>query len=124
LEGQLFAEFEQIANKRQKPECMVATLERNREQNRFKDVVPYDDNRVRITPTRTNPDGYINASHIKVCSDTCLLCDPYVVTVWEALCFCFVVLYFLKFLFFTFSPEPSRVPRPELGERRFLVGRN
>jgi len=66
LEGQLFAEFEQIAKKRLKCECVVATLERNREQNRFKDVVPYDDNRVRISPSRTNPDGYINASHIKV----------------------------------------------------------
>jgi len=68
LDGQLFAEFEQIAKKRLKSECLVATLERNREQNRFKDVVPYDDNRVCITPSRTNPDGYINASHIKVCA--------------------------------------------------------
>jgi len=66
LEGQLFAEFEQIPKKRLKSESAVATLERNREQNRFKDVVPYDDNRVRIAPRRTNPDGYINASHIKV----------------------------------------------------------
>jgi len=66
LEGQLFAEFEQIAKKRLKCDCLVATLERNREQNRFKDVVPYDDNRVCLVPSRTNPDGYINASHIKV----------------------------------------------------------
>ena len=67
LEGQLFAEFEQIPKKRLKCECVVAKLERNREQNRFKDVVPYDDNRVCILPSRTNPDGYINASHVKVC---------------------------------------------------------
>ena len=33
---------------------------------RFKDVLPYEDNRVRVTPSRDNPFGYINASHISV----------------------------------------------------------
>ena len=33
---------------------------------RFKDVLPYEDNRVRLTPTADNPHGYINASHISV----------------------------------------------------------
>ena len=76
LDGQLFAEFEQIAKRRLKSESVVATLERNREQNRFKDVVPYDDNRVSIMPSETNADGYINASHIKVSSHV-LLADTF-----------------------------------------------
>lgn len=66
LEGQLFAEFEMIAKKRHKCECGIATLERNRERNRYHDVVPYDDNRVLLVPSKVNPDGYINASHIRV----------------------------------------------------------
>jgi tyrosine-protein phosphatase non-receptor type 14/21 len=66
LESQLFVEFELIAKKRLKCECSIATLERNRERNRFKDVVPYDDNRVQLTPTKNNTDGYINASHIRM----------------------------------------------------------
>jgi len=62
----VFAEFEQIAKKRLKYDCLTATKECNRNRNRFKDVVPYEDNRVKLTPTKSNPDGYINASHIKV----------------------------------------------------------
>ena len=29
-------------------------------------MLPYEDNRVRVTPSRDNPFGYINASHISV----------------------------------------------------------
>jgi len=70
MESQLFAEFEMIAKKRLRCDCGIATLERNRERNRFNDVVPYDDNRVQLVPTKLNPDGYINASHIRV---SCIL---------------------------------------------------
>jgi protein tyrosine phosphatase len=33
---------------------------------RYKDVLPYEENRVRLTPSRENKFGYINASHITV----------------------------------------------------------
>ena len=38
----------------------------NASRNRYADVIPYDDTRVRLPPTEGNPDGYINASHVKV----------------------------------------------------------
>lgn len=31
---------------------------------RYQDVLPYEENRVKLTPTRENRTGYINASHI------------------------------------------------------------
>lgn len=46
----------------------TATLPENAERNRFRDVVPYEDNRVELVPNKENNTGYINASHIKVCS--------------------------------------------------------
>jgi protein tyrosine phosphatase len=61
-----------IAKKRVKCECGIATLERNRQRNRFSDVVPYDDNRVQLAATKLNPDGYINASHIRVRCGICI----------------------------------------------------
>jgi len=64
----VFAEFEQIARKRVKYDCVTAIKDTNKNRNRFKDVLPYEDNRVKLTPNKSNPDGYINASHIKVCA--------------------------------------------------------
>ncbi len=70
--GQVFVEFENVAKKRLKCECGAASQQYNKERNRFKDVLPYDDNRVKLTPTKDNPMGYVNASHIKVCKfDNC-----------------------------------------------------
>jgi tyrosine-protein phosphatase non-receptor type 14/21 len=46
----------------------IASGPNNINRNRFKDVLPYDDNRVKLTPTKDNPQGYINASHIRVSS--------------------------------------------------------
>lgn len=65
-EDQVFTEFEQVAKKR--PECTAttATLPENTERNRFRDVVPYEDNRVELVPNKENNAGYINASHIKM----------------------------------------------------------
>ncbi|KAG7331770.1 hypothetical protein KOW79_005739 [Hemibagrus wyckioides] len=65
-EERLFAEYEQIPKKR--PECNLATatLPDNTERNRFRDVVPYEDNRVELVPNKENNTGYINASHIKM----------------------------------------------------------
>jgi len=38
----------------------------NARRNRYADVIPYDDTRVRLIPTKDNLHGYINASHVKV----------------------------------------------------------
>jgi len=45
-------------------------LESMSSRDRVKEVVPYEDCRVVITPSSDNPSGYINASHIKVKSDS------------------------------------------------------
>ncbi|KAJ8009665.1 hypothetical protein DPEC_G00093540 [Dallia pectoralis] len=65
-EERVFTEYEQIPKKR--ADCVVttATLADNCERNRFRDVVPYEDNRVELVPNKENNTGYINASHIKV----------------------------------------------------------
>lgn len=65
-EGQVFIEFEQVPKKRPRYEVAIASASTNVDRNRFKDVLPYDDNRVKLMPTKDNPQGYINASHIKV----------------------------------------------------------
>ncbi|XP_051775844.1 tyrosine-protein phosphatase non-receptor type 21 isoform X1 [Erpetoichthys calabaricus] len=65
-EGMVFTEYEQIAKRRTSVECTVAQLPENAERNRFQDVLPYDDTRVELVPTKENNTGYINASHIKV----------------------------------------------------------
>uniref|UniRef100_A0A3Q3IML5 Tyrosine-protein phosphatase non-receptor type n=1 Tax=Monopterus albus TaxID=43700 RepID=A0A3Q3IML5_MONAL len=67
LEGeQVFTEFEQVPKKRANCILTTATLPENTERNRFRDVVPYEENRVELVPNKENNTGYINASHIKV----------------------------------------------------------
>uniref|UniRef100_A0A8C7Y2S7 Tyrosine-protein phosphatase non-receptor type n=1 Tax=Oryzias sinensis TaxID=183150 RepID=A0A8C7Y2S7_9TELE len=65
-EDRVFTEYEQVPKKR--ADCVVttATLPENAERNRFRDVVPYEENRVELVPNKENNTGYINASHIKV----------------------------------------------------------
>ena len=65
-EGQVLVDFEHIPKKATKGECSVATAPENKDRNRFKDVYPYDHNRVKLTPRKDNKHGYINASHMKV----------------------------------------------------------
>ncbi|KAH9507233.1 Tyrosine-protein phosphatase non-receptor type 21 [Bulinus truncatus] len=65
-EGQVYAEFEQIPRKSEVLECSIASAAHNSSRNRFKDVLPYDATRVKLTPRKDNPDGYVNASHIKL----------------------------------------------------------
>lgn len=67
-EEQVFTEYEQVSKKRANCILTTATLPENTERNRFRDVVPYEDNRVELVPNKENNTGYINASHIKVCS--------------------------------------------------------
>lgn len=63
----VFTEYERILKKRLVDgECSTARLPENAERNRFQDVLPYDDTRVELVPTKENNTGYINASHIKV----------------------------------------------------------
>ncbi|XP_024592103.1 tyrosine-protein phosphatase non-receptor type 21 isoform X2 [Neophocaena asiaeorientalis asiaeorientalis] len=66
-QGMVFTEYERILKKRLVGgECSTARLPENAERNRFQDVLPYDDARVELVPTKENNTGYINASHIKV----------------------------------------------------------
>lgn len=66
-QGMVFTEYERILKKRLVDgECSTARLPENAERNRFPDVLPYDDTRVELVPTKENNTGYINASHMKV----------------------------------------------------------
>ncbi|KAM9552068.1 LOW QUALITY PROTEIN: tyrosine-protein phosphatase non-receptor type 14-like [Salvelinus alpinus] len=65
-EERVFTEYEQIPKKRANCVVTTATLPDNGERNRFRDVVPYEENRVELVPNKENNTGYINASHIKV----------------------------------------------------------
>ncbi|XP_044258039.1 tyrosine-protein phosphatase non-receptor type 21 [Tribolium madens] len=63
-DSQLFFEFDKIPKKKQNADFTTACHRENAQFNRFKDVLPYEDNRLRLTPTKNNKFGYINASHI------------------------------------------------------------
>ncbi|KAK6182292.1 hypothetical protein SNE40_010006 [Patella caerulea] len=68
-EGQVFVEFEEIYKRAPNLEYNVAKLPENNPRNRFKDVLPYDNTRVKLTPRKDNPAGYINASHVKLTAE-------------------------------------------------------
>ncbi|KAG5890416.1 hypothetical protein JTB14_017637 [Gonioctena quinquepunctata] len=63
-DSQLFFEFDKIPKKKQNCDFKTALLPDNAAYNRFKDVLPYEENRLRLTPSKNNKHGYINASHI------------------------------------------------------------
>ncbi|XP_012930825.1 tyrosine-protein phosphatase non-receptor type 14 [Heterocephalus glaber] len=65
-EGMVFTEYEQIPKKKANGVFSTATLPENAERSRIREVVPYEENRVELMPTKENNTGYINASHIKV----------------------------------------------------------
>ncbi|XP_069117447.1 tyrosine-protein phosphatase non-receptor type 21-like isoform X2 [Argopecten irradians] len=65
-ENLVFKEFEEIPKKAPSMECQCAKLTENESRNRFRDVLPYDATRVKISPRKDNPSGYINASHVKL----------------------------------------------------------
>uniref|UniRef100_A0A803Y982 Tyrosine-protein phosphatase non-receptor type n=1 Tax=Meleagris gallopavo TaxID=9103 RepID=A0A803Y982_MELGA len=65
-EGMVFTEYEQIPKKKADGIFTTAVLPENTERNRIREVVPYEENRVELVPTKENSTGYINASHIKV----------------------------------------------------------
>uniref|UniRef100_UPI00358FD1D7 tyrosine-protein phosphatase non-receptor type 14-like isoform X2 n=1 Tax=Myxine glutinosa TaxID=7769 RepID=UPI00358FD1D7 len=66
-QGVVLAEYEAVPCMRPGTACSTAELPENMERNRFGDVLPYDVTRVALRPSRDNPTGYINASHIKFC---------------------------------------------------------
>lgn len=63
-DGQVFLEFERIAKRKPNADFSTALLLENVSRNRFSDVLPYEENRVRLTPSAENRTGYINASHV------------------------------------------------------------
>lgn len=65
-EGMVFTEYEQIPKKKANGIFSTAALPENAERSRIREVVPYEENRVELIPTKENNTGYINASHIKV----------------------------------------------------------
>ncbi|XP_019728051.1 tyrosine-protein phosphatase non-receptor type 21 isoform X2 [Hippocampus comes] len=64
--GELLKEYESIPKCRSAADCTVAQMAESADKNRFQDVLPYDDTRVELVPTKENNTGYINASHIKI----------------------------------------------------------
>ncbi|KAG9461332.1 hypothetical protein GDO78_017227, partial [Eleutherodactylus coqui] len=65
-DGMVFTEYEQIPKRKADGVFTTATLPENMERNRVREDIPYEENRVELVPTKDNPAGYINASHIKV----------------------------------------------------------
>ncbi|KAG8504450.1 Tyrosine-protein phosphatase non-receptor type 14 [Galemys pyrenaicus] len=65
-EGMVFVEYEQIPKKKANGLFSTAALPENAERSRSREVVPYEENRVELAPTKENGSGYINASHVRV----------------------------------------------------------
>lgn len=65
-DAQLFMEFERIPKRREHAKYDCALLEENEAKNHDPNFLPYDDNRVRLTPSMDNRHGYVNASYISV----------------------------------------------------------
>ncbi|VVC24350.1 Hypothetical protein CINCED_3A016831 [Cinara cedri] len=61
---QLFQEFDRITKVKPNAEFSTAYVLQNYSRNRHKDILPYEENRVRLSPSKENRFGYINASHI------------------------------------------------------------
>ncbi|XP_031703561.1 tyrosine-protein phosphatase non-receptor type 21 isoform X2 [Anarrhichthys ocellatus] len=64
--GELLKEYESIPKRRPAGGCTIAQLPESGDKNRFQDVLPYDDTRVELVPTKENNTGYINASHVRI----------------------------------------------------------
>lgn len=62
-------EFEAIPKRREMARYDCALMDENTMKNSDPNFLPYDDNRVRLTPTMENRHGYVNASNISVSVD-------------------------------------------------------
>lgn len=67
-DSQLFLEFERIPKRKENAQYSCAIHDENRNKNSDRTLLPMDENRVKLTPTRENRMGYVNASHISVSS--------------------------------------------------------
>lgn len=65
-DSQLFLEFERIPKRKENAQYSCAIHEDNRNKNSDRTLLPMDENRVKLIPTRENRMGYVNASHISV----------------------------------------------------------
>nr|XP_018912530.1 PREDICTED: tyrosine-protein phosphatase non-receptor type 21 isoform X2 [Bemisia tabaci] len=63
-DNQLFFEFEKIPKVKYDADFTTALLSENVHRNRYPDILPYDENRIRLSPSKENKLGYVNASHI------------------------------------------------------------
>ncbi|XP_062548137.1 tyrosine-protein phosphatase non-receptor type 21 isoform X2 [Armigeres subalbatus] len=61
---QLYCEFERIPKRVENSKYDCALADENKNKNFDPNFLPFDNNRVRLTPTRDNRMGYVNASHI------------------------------------------------------------
>lgn len=61
---QLYVEFECIPKRKEHARYDCALHDDNRTRNIDPNFLPYDDNRVHLTPSRENRLGYVNASHV------------------------------------------------------------
>lgn len=66
-EGQVFSEFQKLERRSENLTTASAAFGENVEKNRYKDVVPYEDTRVRLNP-QDNLSGsdYVNADFVKM----------------------------------------------------------
>lgn len=64
LKEDLSMEYSQIPIQKTNAEYKIANLDENKILNNNQLYLPYDDNRVRVTPTMENKCGYINTSYI------------------------------------------------------------
>lgn len=68
---ELYYEFDRISKERENVPCSCALLMENRNKNEENTKnMPMDENRVKLTPSRVNRFGYVNASHVTVSFDS------------------------------------------------------
>ncbi|GMR60083.1 hypothetical protein PMAYCL1PPCAC_30278 [Pristionchus mayeri] len=63
---QLRAEFAKIPARRVSAGTSTSMRPENQCRNRTRAIVPYEDSRVTLRPTKNNPYGYVNASHVEI----------------------------------------------------------
>lgn len=65
-DSQFMREFDLLPRMNPTAKFTTALLPENALRNRFRDILPYEDNRVRLASSKDNRTGYINASHVQM----------------------------------------------------------
>lgn len=66
-DGQVFTEFQKLERRSEQLTTSSAQCNGNAEKNRYKDVLPYEETRVRLNPRKnSNGSDYINADFVKM----------------------------------------------------------